>query len=60
MRTNFRGPTHKFKGNPKGMVLKPTGSGSVRRSRITGAHKCMDRSDRVALCHMLEYEAARK
>ena len=56
MRTNWRihetPPKHKY--GAGWIVLRPSGSGVLRRSKITGTHKTLSRTDREALCRKLE------
>lgn len=47
LRTNWRSPRG-------GRKAPNTGAGKVKRSRVTGAHKFMLRTDREALCRKLE------
>lgn len=47
LRTNWRSPRG-------GREAKHTGSGKVKRSRITGSHKFMARTERESLCRKLE------
>lgn len=47
LRTNWRSPRG-------GYEVRPSGTGKQKRSRITGAHKPMARTDREALCRKLE------
>jgi hypothetical protein len=55
MQSNWHVHTFKSKRKygPEYLVMKSPGAGKVRRSKITGAHKFMSRSDREALCRKL-------
>jgi hypothetical protein len=38
-------------------IMRPSGTGEVKRRKVTGHHKPMARTDREALCRWLEYKA---